>query len=43
MAGREPKDPEGWDDSEPKSRGGVKDEAEKSDPKSEIGGPAGQH
>ncbi len=43
MAGRQPKDPEGWNDSEPKSGGGVKVDAEKDDKAGEIGGPAGQH
>ncbi|MCP4128085.1 MAG: ATP-dependent zinc metalloprotease FtsH [Gammaproteobacteria bacterium] len=45
MAGREPKDPEGWSDSEPKSGGGTAVEAEtdKKDSSGEIGGTAGQH
>ncbi|MEJ2529988.1 MAG: ATP-dependent metalloprotease, partial [Gammaproteobacteria bacterium] len=45
MAGRKPKDPEGWNDSEPKSGGGVKveAEAEKKDSPGEIGGPAQEH
>ncbi len=45
MAGKEPKDPEGWNDSEPKSGGGTAVEAEtdKKDSSGEIGGTAGQH
>jgi len=45
MSGREPKDPEGWNDSEPKSGGGVgvESEADKKGPQGEIGGTAGQH
>lgn len=45
MAGKIPKDPEGWDDSEPKSGNGVGVEAEEKSSKGEgeIGGPAGQH
>ncbi len=45
MAGKIPRDPEGWDDSEPKSGNGVGVEAEEKSSKGEgeIGGPAGQH
>ncbi len=47
MAGKTPKDPEGWNDSTPNSGNGVASEAapdpEKKDPQGEIGGPAGQH
>ncbi len=45
MAGKPPKDPEGWDDSEPKSGGGVGVEVDtdKKDSQGEIGGTAGQH
>jgi cell division protease FtsH len=45
MAGKTPKDPEGWSDSEPKSGNGVGVEPEEKDSKGEgeIGGPAGQH
>ncbi len=45
MAGKEPKDPDGWNDSEPKSGGGTAVEAEtdKKDSSGEIGGTAGQH
>ena len=45
MAGKIPKDPEGWDDSEPKSGSGVEVDPEEKDSKGEgeIGGPAGQH
>ncbi|MCP3670881.1 MAG: ATP-dependent zinc metalloprotease FtsH [Gammaproteobacteria bacterium] len=45
MAGREPKDPEGWSDSEPKSGGGtaVETETDEKDSSGEIGGTAGQH
>ena len=43
MSGKTPREPEGWDDSEPKSGGGVEVEPEEKDSKGEIGGPAGQH
>ncbi len=45
MAGRKPKDPEGWNDSEPKSGGGVEVEtkAENKDSPDEIGGTAEEH
>ncbi len=45
MAGNLPKDPEGWNDSEPKSGGGVEVESEvdKKGSQGEIGGTAGQH
>ena len=47
MAGKTPKEPEGWNDSTPKSGNGVATEVtpdpEKKDPQGEIGGPAGQH
>ncbi len=43
MAGKTPREPEGWNDSEPKSGNGVKVGPKKKDSKGEIGGPAGQH
>ncbi len=43
MSGKTPREPEDWNNSEPKSGGGVGVESDKEDPAGEIGGPAGQH
>ncbi len=43
MAGKTPRKPENWNDSEPKSGNGVEVDPEEKDSKGEIGGPAGQH
>jgi len=43
MAGREPRPPEDWDDSEPDEPDEVEPEAEKPKTKPPLGGPAGEH
>jgi cell division protease FtsH len=43
MAGREPRPPEDWDDSEPDEADEVESEAEKPKTKPPLGGPAGEH
>ena len=43
MAGREPRPPEDWDDSEPGETAEAKPETEPKKPKPPLGGPAGQH
>jgi len=47
MAGRSPRPPDGWDDSEPRPGGGAHadggEQPSRSGPKGPIGGPAEQH
>jgi cell division protease FtsH len=43
MAGREPRPPEDWDDSEPGQSSEVEAEVEPEKPKPPLGGPAGEH